>query len=237
MTNQLTEIALQIGVIFVASGAAVFFRKSFHLRWLIIALLLIFVHDALLLRGFGLIPDFVPNSHWNWSGKLLATVGSLAIASIPYFGLANSGLKFRQSEGSRSAWVVFGLFSAVIFAAAIYLGDGRDDVDTILFQWTMPGIEEEIFYRGALLLAFNNAFAARKRILGIDLGWGGILVTMAFGLTHSLFFGAEGVTFDYQAFAFTAIPSFLLLWFREKTGSVILPICAHNVVNGAFTIF
>ena len=37
-------------------------------------------------------------------------------------------------------------------------------------------------------------------------------------------------------FAMTGVPSLILLWLREQTGSVVMPILAHNVANGAFTV-
>ena len=68
------------------------------------------------------------------------------------------------------------------------------------------------------------------------MGLGGILATVAFGLIHSLFYDVEGISFDAISFAMTGGPALLLLWFREKTGSVLLPILAHNVANGAFVV-
>ncbi len=238
MQNTLTEVLLQAGVVATIGGIwALFLPKTFRLHWLIIAVLLIVVHDALLLRLYGLVPRLLPESDWNWTGKLLAIIVMLGVAALPYFGWKKSGLTFRQSANSTSAWIIFGLFTTAIFTAAICFGDGRSDFDTILFQWTMPGIEEEIFYRGVLLLALNEAFTVRARILGADIGFGGIVATVAFGLIHSLFYGVDGASFDFTAFAITAGPALLLLWFREKTGSVLVPILAHNVANGAFNLF
>jgi uncharacterized protein len=238
LPDAVTEICLHVAVIAVLGGlCALLAPKAFRWRWLIVALLLVVVHDALLVRLYGLIPHLIPGSRWNWTGKILATLVILGIAALPRFGWKRSGITIRQAKNSGSAWIVFGALTAVIFIAAVYFGDGRSDWDTILFQWTMPGIQEEVFYRGVLLLALNEAFTARKPVLGAEIGWGGVLATVAFGLIHSLFYGAEGVSFDAIAFAVTGGPALLLLWFREKTGSVVLPIVAHNVANGAFTVF
>lgn len=46
-----------------------------------------------------------------------------------------------------------------------------------------------------------------------------------------------GFEFEAVNFAVTGAPSLLLLWIREKTGSVVLPIIGHNVANGAFALF
>ncbi len=42
--------------------------------------------------------------------------------------------------------------------------------EEIVFQLTMPGFEEELFYRGILLFALSQAFTDRIRFLGVD--WG-----------------------------------------------------------------
>lgn len=238
MMNSLIEVALQAGVIAAfAAIIAVFAPKTFRIRWLLAALLLIIVHDALLLRLYGLVPSVAAGSHWNWTGKLLATIAMLGVAALPYIGWRNSGISLRQAAKSTPAWVVFALFTTAIFAAAIYSGDGRDDLDTIFFQWTMPGIEEEIFYRGVLLFTLNEAFTSKIKVLGAQIGWGGILATIAFGLIHSLFYGLDGVSFNLIPFALTGGPALLLLWFRERTGSIVVPVLAHNVANGAFHLF
>jgi membrane protease YdiL (CAAX protease family) len=52
-----------------------------------------------------------------------------------------------------------------------------------------------------------------------------------------LFYGNDGVSFDAAAFAMTAGPALLLLWMRERTGSLVVPVFAHNVVNGVFVLF
>lgn len=37
-------------------------------------------------------------------------------------------------------------------------------------------------------------------------------------------------------FLLTGVPSFLLLWMRERTGSIVMPILAHNIANGVSTL-
>src|SRR5690606_186112 len=102
---------------------------------------------------------------------------------------------------------------------------------------TMPGIEEELFYRGVLLLALDQAFRARWRVLGVSIGWGGVLSSVAFGLIHAFAYRAGDASFDLSTFLMTGGPAVLLLWLRVRTGSLVAPVLAHNLVNGAFVIF
>ncbi len=241
MTPALLEIAVHIGVVGgLAVGLALAMRRRLRFGWLFVALALMLLRDALVLRGYGLVPNLFPGSDWAWTGKLLATAGLLAVAASPWFGFARSGVTLKQARGSGVAWIAFAVLALAILGVAAHFGDGPADLDTILFQWSMPGIEEELFYRGVLLLALNEAFSARtgtRPAPGMGIGWGGVLSSVAFGLGHALFWRVDGVSFDAMAFAMTGVPALLLVWFRTRTGSLVLPVLAHNVVNGAFTLF
>lgn len=211
--------------------------RDFRWRWLLAAGAMIVLHDALLLRMYGWMPELVAGTRWNWTGKWLATITMLLAALLPAFGWRRSGITWRQARGSRAAWLVVLVLSVALLAAGFHFGEGPADADTIAFQWTMPGIEEELFYRGLLLLALNEAFRGRWRVFGAHVGWGGVLSTVAFGLIHALSYRNGDVSFDAATFLMTGGPAVLLLWMRERTGSLLAPVVAHNVVNGAFVIF
>lgn len=235
--DALLDACLQAGVVVVLGLAlAVLSPRDFRWRWLLAAAALIVLHDALLVRVYGLIPELVAG-RWNWTGKWLATIGMLAVAALPAFGWRRSGVTLRQSRGSGVAWLVVLVLTVGLLVAGFHFGDGPADAGTIAFQWTMPGIEEELFYRGVLLLALNEAFRARWRVFGAGIGWGGLLSTVAFGLIHAMAYRDGAVSFDAAAFLMTGGPAVLLLWLRERTGSLLAPVLAHNVVNGAFVIF
>lgn len=238
LVNAWLEIGLQVGVVGALAGLlALLSPRNVRAGWLLLALALMVVHDALLLRLYGLLPDLFPGSDWNWTGKLLATAGLLLVAAWPALGWRRSGWTLTQAPRSAPAWWCLGVLTIPLLALAIWSGTSREDGDTIAFQWTMPGLQEELFYRGVLLLALNEAFRARCQVLGARIGWGGLLSTVAFGLIHALFYGNDGVSFDAVAFAMTAGPALLLLWMRERTGSLVVPVLAHNVVNGVFVLF
>ncbi len=40
-----------------------------------------------------------------------------------------------------------------------------------------------------------------------------------------------------MTFAMTGVPALLLLWLRERTGSLLMPVIGHNIANGASTLF
>ncbi len=238
MTPALVEIGIHVAVIAgMAVPVALATGSRLRVGWLAVALALMLVRDTLVLRGYGMVPELFTSSHWNWTGKLLATAGLLLVAAMPGFGFKRCGITLHQMAGSKVAWWVFAALVVVFFGMAFHLRDGADALDTILFQWSMPGIEEELFYRGILLLALHHALdSGRDKLRLAGLGMGGVLSSVAFGLGHALFYRDGAVSFDAMAFALTGGPALLLVWFRVRTGSLVLPVLAHNVANGAFTL-
>lgn len=205
--------------------------------WLAAALLLMAVYDVALTRGYGNIPLSFGSSNWNWEGKVLAVLLSLAVASLPIIGWKRAGLTLEQDRrGLAGALVLSALLVVLFLGLALYFPGQGFDLDSLAFQLTMPGLDEELFYRGVLLLMLNEAFGKPVRILGAWMGWGAVLSSLAFGLTHALGYADGGFTFEPLLMATTGVSALLLVWLREKTGSVLLPIFLHNYGNAIFML-
>lgn len=206
-------------------------RKRFSPRWLLVAALLVALNDFLLTRGYGSLPRLI-EGEWNWQGKVLALAATLVIAARPAFGWRRVGLTLRQAPGSlRAAVPVAALYCAFFLAIALVFGESEGSGEEIAFQLTMPGFEEEPFYRGILLFALDRAFQGRARFLGVDWSWGALLSCALFGLTHAFGYSDGGFTFDPIIMALTAIPALLAVWLRLRTGSLLLPVLLHNFGN------
>lgn len=227
------EIAGVIALLLVVGGAVGLARReSFSLRWLLVAAGLVLLNDVLLTRGYGLLPHIIPKSAWNWQGKILALAATLAIASLPAFGWKRSGLTLAQARGSlKSCLPVALLYCGVFVAIALISPNEPVSRETLAFQITMPGLEEEPFYRGVLLLALDRAFTARVRVLGADWGWGAVLSCALFGLAHAFDFSHGHFALDPMTMAVTALPAFIAVWMRLRTGSLLLPVLLHNFGN------
>lgn len=239
MPNELMLVLGHCAVIAVLGAAgALLFRKTFHPGWFIGALLLYAFYDFLLTRGFYQIPNPLEGAHWNWFGKALSFGGMLIVAALPVFGFKRVGFTLRQAPGSWPAFVLFAVLAGYFFYSAITGADGRpDDIETIAFQWTMPGLDEELFFTGVFFFAMNEAFKSRANVLGAPIGYGALLALVLFGLVHAMDYDAGGFSFDPATFASVVWGSPLLLWMRARTGSLLLPILAHNIANGASTLF
>lgn len=231
--NGLIGLAATLALLLVVGGAlGLARRQAFSFRWLLVAAGLVALNDALLTRGYGTIPDLLSAAHWNWQGKLMALAATLAVAALPAFGWRRSGLTFAQIPGSlRAAVPVALLYCAFFLVIALVFPGGQASPEEIGFQLTMPGFEEEPFYRGVLLLALDRAFTARIRFLGVEWGWGAVLSCGLFGLAHALGFSHGHFSFDPLTMALTALPSFIAVWLRLRTGSVLVPVLLHNFGN------
>ncbi len=212
-------------------------RRHFSPRWLLVAIALVVADDAILTNFYGLLPSMIPG-RWNWQGKGLALVTLLLVAAHWRLGWVNVGLTLRQRAGSLAACLpVVAIYLGFFFAIGLAMPNDAVGGEDIAFQLTMPGAEEELFYRGVLLFAFNEAFRRRWHFIGIDWGWGAALSSALFGLAHAFGVGNDGVTFDPIVFGLTAVPSLLGVWLRERSGSLLLPIIVHNAGNALPMIF
>jgi membrane protease YdiL (CAAX protease family) len=198
--------------------------------WLPAALLLMAAYDALLTLGYGHIPLSFWPSDWNWEGKTLSLLLSLAVAMA--LGWRRVGLTFRQDrKGLPGALVLCGLLAALFVGLALRSPGEGFTADSLAFELTMPGFDEELFYRGVLLLMLNEAFGKPVKILGAPMGWAAIVTSVAFGLAHALGYENGAFTFDAMTMALTGGPALLLVWLKEKTGSLLLPVVMHNFAN------
>ena len=207
-------------------------RGRFSWRWLLVAGGLVAVNDLALTNAWGAIPVKIGSGDWNWQGKFLALAASLAIAAHPAFGFARAGITLRQKAEGMPLTYGVAVMLCLIFAAIALIADNEPtSPETLAFQLTMPGFEEETFYRGIFLLALNEAFRSRWRALGIDWGWGAVLSCLIFGLGHGLEIDGGAIAFDSLTVALSGGPALILIWLRERTGSIVLPVILHNFGN------
>lgn len=218
-------------LILLGSIVGFFHRRKFVPRWLAVSAALLAVNDIVLTSAHGFFPDLI-GGEWLWQGKLLAFGATLAIAALPSFGWSRCGLRLSQQPGSmKTAIPVALLYCAYVTVIAFVFPQGKTNAEEVAFQLTMPGIEEETFWRGLLLLSLDQALTGRKRFLGVDWGWGAVLACFMFGLGHALSFSDGRFSFDALTLALTGLPSLVAVWLRLRTESLLLPILLHNFGN------
>ena len=199
---------LGVGAILILVGVALgLLGRKVSVRWLLVAVGLVVLNDALLTNGYGLIPRLFPDSDWNWQGKALALAATLLIAASA-FGWRDSRLTVAQATGSLKTALPVALLYIGFFTLIAWLFPNEPaTAETVAFQLTMPGLEEEAFYRGVLLLALDRAFPDRRSLLGVEWGWGALLSCLLFGLAHA--FGYSDGGFRVWSIADPANPKLL----------------------------
>ena len=238
MPNALISLLAVVGILLAACGVGAGLQRGRLVwGWIAAALILVMVHDALLTDVWGLISLPSLGDSWNWTGKSAALVGSLAVAAHPALGLRRSGVTLVQDRRGLTGALILSVLLVLIFGGlAVWMGGEGGSAEDFAFQLTMPGLEEELFYRGVLLLMLNEAFGRPLRVLGAPMGWAAIVTSLAFGLDHAFGYGADGFSFDPLTLALTGGPALILVWLRAKTGSLLLPVLLHNYANVVFMV-
>ena len=124
--------------------------------------------------------------------------------------------------------VAIGLLS--FFVLTGLLSEEEFDVETLFFQISMPGIDEEIMCRGVMLGLMCSALReggkpSRSPAIIINGIW--------FGLVHSLAFQNGEVAFSVGSFIATGIVGYALAYITIKTRSILIPMLTHNLCNFA----
>ena len=101
------------------------------------------------------------------------------------------------------------------------------------FLLIMPGLAEEIVFRGVYQSLLNRAFGKPWRLAGAEFGWGLIIAAILFAGSNGLV--AVNDQLHAHIVLHAAIAPFLLSlvsgWIRERTDSVWPSVFGHNLSN------
>ena len=166
---------------------------------------------------------------WNWDGKIYGIVCGIAIYFIFRRQLSNNNFfTLKQDKvGLKSALkVVIAILSIAILGGVV--NDREFNIETLLFQISMPGIDEEIMYRGVLLGLMCSALRAGGA------AWRNpaiIINAVLFGLVHSLSLGDGALQFNSVNFMWTGLLGYGFGYITIKTRSILIPMLTHNLYN------
>ena len=209
-------------------------RRS--LLWLVAALFLLDMACVLSPH----IP-FVPGG-WNWQGKALECFWVLAFVAIGYGGgFRDLALGWQPAPRER-VWPALAAAGALamlfplygLFAAGFRM---PSDAETLLFEMTLPGLAEEMVFRGVFQSLLNQVFGRPWKLLGAQVGWGYIITTALFTLGHGIFVDKS---LHLQTSLFAMLPALyaglILGWMRERAGSIWPGVVVHNATNTAIVV-
>ena len=96
--------------------------------------------------------------------------------------------------------------------------------DSVLTQILGIAMPEEMFYRGYLQTAFDDAFKQRARVLGATIGPGLVLASAIFALGHF-------ATSPHPARLAVFFPSLVFGWLRARTHGIGAAVLFHAACN------
>ena len=160
-----------------------------------------------------------------------AALVALAWGRHPLMTRAGLGLTARQAPGSLG-WSALAI---VLLAALGTLPGGFDPAHASppagglgwIYHLTLPGLEEEIMYRGLVLSALAAALGGTQRAIG----WAAVMSTMVFALAHGIFPNGARIGIDPGMIALTAAVGAILAWMRLRSGSLLPGILGHNIAG------
>lgn len=178
--------------------------------------------------------------HWNWGGKLFSTVVIVGVMAACPATFAEMGVKASLGRGLGAALICLGVMCGLDWGVSFAFADGfaMPDLEPLLYQATMPGINEELVYRGFGMAMIDRAFGdLRVDVLGAPIGFGAVLTSLFFGIQHGSGFAHGHFMVDAPTVALTGALGFLLAWMRARTDSLAAPMIAHNLVNVGHLFF
>ncbi len=101
------------------------------------------------------------------------------------------------------------------------------DIEKLLYQATMPGIDEEL-WRALMLMLLLPLMKQRHFRFGHPAVW---FTTIIFALGHSFYFENWNMGFAADAFIITGILGYILGWVMVRSQSILFALILHNLIN------
>ena len=190
--------------------------------------------------GLQIIPNHVWEGYlvYGWSGKLYSILLAVALLFLvrPRLTKEEVGLTIRQNEGFLlpTSLVVLAL-AAWALVVGLNSPKGQPDIRLLIYLAVIPGLNEELIYRGFLLAILNKLIPPKFTLFAAPVGWGVIVTSVLFGLLHGVWLDSS-LTFHLDTIALrnSTVSGLVFAWLRERTGSLLVPILAHGLEDVLF---
>jgi membrane protease YdiL (CAAX protease family) len=176
----------------------------------------------------------IVSGQWNWTGKLLGIVFGVLVYIVlrkkisPY-----DFIKIQQGQQYFQKTIIATVLITCTAFFSYFDSSMAMDRETLLFQLTMPGLDEEIMFRAILLGLLLSCLKKNIKVGQINFGSPSILIVgLLFGLLHGLTLTDNFIfKFDFLYFISTFIFGYVWGWITVKSQSILQPIISHNVSN------
>jgi membrane protease YdiL (CAAX protease family) len=171
------------------------------------------------------------NSNWNWVGKIYTIIGSiLFLIFYRKYPLKDYFLTFKQENKFFKKGVLIIISLLILKTTLMFFAPTKLlNWETLFYQFSMPGIEEEIAYRGIMLGLLTKILKCKNLILNSSV-W---ITAILFGFAHGLSLSKEfSIIFNIQPFLITMFHGLIWGWITIRSGSILLALISHNLGNG-----
>ncbi|MFC3094002.1 CPBP family intramembrane metalloprotease [Alteromonas sediminis] len=216
---------------------AIVSRGKVDWKWIGLAVLTYAAHKFITFAAMHpLIIDLLPG-RYNWEGKILGSVFVLVIGLLVCKGNAAAfGWTLKQNGPAVKAGYTVAAFTFIATAMFMYwYFPGTQSAPTAdwLYQMTMPSIDEELLYRGVMLLMLTRAFKPSFTLVGAPFGIAVIISILMFYATHIVGVSADWTVTVNWLNIISLFYGMLWVYVRVATGSLLLPILLHSWANTA----
>ena len=171
---------------------------------------------------------------WNWSGKVYSLFLSVAVLFAFRVKPSSAGITFKQ-KNLKASLIALGLFIVWGLSLGLMFNPPPPTLETLAFQGIMPGLAEEIVYRGIAPAILLGLIWGKEHAGGIP--WTVVFITaIMFGVWHGLGYSNAGFSFDTMSALFPFIGAIAGGWLRFNSGSLLFPILVHAVANVLFQL-
>lgn len=169
--------------------------------------------------------------NWNWTGKIFGIIWAMICYFLfkKYFA-ENDFFTIKQDKKNfKKALIVAVAIAILSIIIVFFVGKFDFDFETLAYQLTVPGIGEEIIYRGILLGLLMTSLKDKIPFLGNPAV---LLTAVLFGFGHGLSMDKNySIDFNPLYFMQTGFAGYIWAWITMKSRSVLLAILSHNFGN------
>lgn len=213
----------------------IFFTKNRSCIKTLILVSIIFVVYQIVLKLPLEISDLsLVKSKWNWSGKFYSVVfGGLVYLLLRIKIKPFDFIRFKQNNKLLKKTILWSTVPLAIAMFSYFDTSKAFDFETLVFQVTMPGIDEELMFRAILLGLLLKSFKDKFTIFKINLGNPSVLfVALLFGLVHGIHVSNNlKVGFEFVSFSGSFTFGYIWGWVTLMSRSILQAVVSHNLTN------
>lgn len=219
-------------LLFVLPLTILFIKDKSQINTIALFSVIFIVHEIILHLPKEFIELQLIKGKWNWTGKLAGIIFGIFTYIILRDKLKSFDfLQFRQNPKTFFKTLVVALIMVCTSFFSYFDSVKEFDWETLIFQLTMPGFDEEIIFRaillGLLLTSLNDNIKIGRWTLGNP---SILIVNLLFGLVHGIHF-KNNFGFEPYPFFASSLYGYVWGWITIKSRSILLPVISHNLTN------